>query len=104
VLPEGVTLDYLARLTSPTRYVNFMPPELLLWGEAEILAAFEARPPDLVVIVQKDTTEYGYPQFGKDYGARLYAWVRTRYRQVALFGDPPLVDGRFGIAVLERQQ
>jgi hypothetical protein len=103
VLPEGVTLDYLARLASPTRYVNFMPPELLLWGEPEILAALDANPPDLVAIVHKDTSEYGAPLFGTDYGARLYAWIRTRYRQVALFGNPPLVDRRsFGIALLER--
>ncbi len=101
VLPEGVTLDYLARLASPTRYINFMPPELLLWGEEAILAALEASPPDLVAIVHKDTSEYGYPRFGRDYGARLFAWVHARYQEVALFGDPPLVDDRFGIALLE---
>ena len=32
VLPEGVMLNYLARVENPTPYVNFMPPELIFFG------------------------------------------------------------------------
>ena len=71
VLPEGVTVNYLARRRSPTPYVNFMPPELLMYGEDAIVAALEADPPDLVALVHKSTAEYGLPLFGTHYGRRV---------------------------------
>jgi len=103
VLPEGVTLNYLARLRNPTPYFNFMPPEIVLFGEEEILDAFRASPPDLVLLVHKDTSEYGVRFFGRDYAVRLGVWIRENYRELKRFGDPPLQPGsRFGIAVLTR--
>jgi hypothetical protein len=104
VLPEGVTLNYLSRSRNPTPYFNFMPPEIILFEEARILAAFQARPPDLVFLVHKDTSEYGLRWFGRDYARQLGAWLRDGYDEVARFGDPPLRPGsRFGIAALARR-
>lgn len=101
VLPEGVTLNYLARRRTPTRFVNFMPPELALWGEDAMLAALAAHPPDAVLLVHKRTDEYGLPLFGRDYGERLLAWVRERYTSVWSDGDPPLEEGSsMGVALL----
>ena len=99
VLPEGVMLNYLLRRASPTRFVNFMPPELILWDEEQVIAALEASPPQVVALVHKDTREYGL-DFGRDYGRRLMAWIGARYQQVALYGAQPLTDGRFGVAIL----
>jgi hypothetical protein len=99
VLPEGVMLNYLLRRTSPTRFVNFMPPELILWDEEQVIAALEASPPTVVALVHKDTREYGL-DFGRDYGRLLMAWIGTHYEQVALHGAQPLTDGRFGVAIL----
>lgn len=99
VLPEGVMLNYLLRRASPTRFVNFMPPELILWDEEQVIAALEASPPQVVALVHKDTREYGL-DFGRDYGRRLMAWIGTRYEQAALYGAQPLTDGRFGVAIL----
>lgn len=105
VFPEGVTLNYLARLENPTPYINFMPPEIVLFGEERILAAFQAAPPDVVVITHKDTSEYGYKFFGVDYARQLGAWLRAEYRAVQVFGDPPLQpQSRFGAAVLVRNR
>lgn len=89
-LPEGVMVNYLARLRNPTPYVNFMPPELLFYGEEWILRAFEANPPDIVLLTHKNTSEYGLPWFGRDYGQSLMRWVMDNYAPAALFGDPPL--------------
>ena len=105
VLPEGVTLNYLARLRNPTPYFNFMPPEIELFGEEEILAAFRASPPDLVLLVHKDTSEYGVRFFGRHYARALGAWLQENYRELERFGDPPLRPGsRFGIAVFGRDR
>lgn len=104
VVPEGVMINYLARRRNPTGHVNFMPPELLIFGEERILAAFRRDPPDLVALSHKDTQEYGVGFFGQGYGELLYGWVEANYRPIALFGDPPLQPGsHFGIRLLERR-
>jgi len=103
VLPEGVMLNYLLRRRTPTRHVNFMPPELLLWGEETILAELQDQPPDFVAIVHKDTSEYGVPRFGQDYGQLLWTWIENTYERKQVFGAIPMVSSRFGIAVMERR-
>lgn len=103
VLPEGVLLNYLARVPNPTPYVNFMPPELILFGEEAWLEAFAAAPPDVVLYVHKDTSEYGYPYFGTDYAVELDAWVRATYRPIGLMGQEPLQPGTgFGVRLFAR--
>jgi hypothetical protein len=105
VLPEGVMIDYLARRVNPTGHVNFMPPELLIFGEERILEEFRAHPPDWIALTHKDTREYGVGFFGRGYGRALYAWVQRHYEPRALFGDAPLAPGsRFGIRLLERRR
>jgi drug/metabolite transporter (DMT)-like permease len=104
VFPEGVMLNFLLYARNPTSYVNFMPPEFLFFGEDRILAAFQSHPPDFVALVHKETREYGYPLFGRDYGQSLMAWVRETYAPVVLLGDEPLVPGaRFGVQILARK-
>lgn len=101
VVPEGVMLNYLARAPAPTRFVNLMPPELQVFGEATIRDALAAAPPDLVAVVHKDTAEYGVRFFGRDYARSIQAWLDPRYERVALFGKEPLTPGKgFGIALL----
>ena len=103
VLPEGVMLNYLLRRRTPARHVNFMPPELLLWGEDTILSELRQSPPDVVAIVHKDTSEYGAARFGRDYGERIWAWIENTYERKAVFGANPLASSRFGIAIMERK-
>ena len=105
VLPEGVMLNYLARRSSSTAHTNFMPPELILYGEERILADFKKSPPDYVALVHKDTTEYGFPLFGKDYGTLLYAWINANYEPVRLIGRRPLKQkNQFGIEIRRRSE
>ena len=104
VLPEGVMINYLARRVNPTGHLNFMPPELLIFGEDRILEAFRGNPPDLIALTHKDTREYGVGFFGNGYGRDLYGWVDANYEPIALFGDPPLEPGsHFGVRLLERK-
>jgi len=104
VLPEGVMVNWLTRRVNPTPYINFMPPELLLYGEGRIVEAFGAAPPDFVVLVHKDTGEYGYPLFGRDYGEALFDWIREHYVPVRRYGQPPLQPGTaFGVQLLRRR-
>jgi hypothetical protein len=103
VLPEGVMLNYLARRPTSVRHVNFMPIELVMFGEDAVLEELAASPPDLVALVHKDAAEYGARFFGHDYGERLSAWVARNYRPIAQQGAPPFVDERFGIVLGTRK-
>jgi hypothetical protein len=103
VLPEGVMVNVLARRRTSLRFVNFMPPEVLLFGEDKMLADLVAHPPDKIVLVQKDTSEYGLPYFGRGYGGGLMGWIHANYHAEALIGDLPLQPGSdFGLLVLGR--
>jgi hypothetical protein len=103
VMPEGVMINYLARRRNPTGFINFMPPEILLFGEDRMLEDFERDPPDYVALVQKRTLEYGLPYFGVDYGRDLRAFVDRHYRLVSRIGDVPFTpDTTFGITLHRR--
>jgi hypothetical protein len=105
VMPEGAMLNYLARAPNPTPYFKLMPIETKIFDEAAILRAYEARPPDILVVVHQDTREYGLGFFGVDFARSMRPWVKANYRVVQLFGDPPLeTSSEFGIAVMERNR
>jgi hypothetical protein len=82
VLPEGVMLNYLTRRAAPTEYITWMPPELYFFGEANMLAALRAAPPDWVLLVPRDFKEYGLPPFGEGYADSIANWIDANYREV----------------------
>ncbi len=102
VLPEGIMLNYQLRRRTPTQLVNFMPPELSMFEQREIIAAMEQAPPAVVVLVKRPTDIYGYPFFGEGYGEELLAWVRANYERELLVGHEPftLGWGEFGAEIL----
>lgn len=103
VMPEGVMVNYLTRRVNPTRHVNFMPPEVLMFGEERMREDLERHPPDYIAIMHRPTTEYGLPLFGKDYGASLLGWVRAHYSVVESIGNEPLQQvERYGALILRR--
>jgi hypothetical protein len=105
-LPEGVMINYLTRRDSPTRYINFMPPEALIFGEHAMAVSLAARPPAFLLLVHKDTTEYGFAAFGStpEYGGEILPWVRRNYRTVEVIGRSPAAADGFGIEILERAE
>ena len=103
VLPEGVMLNYLARRVNPTPHSNLMPPGLIVFGEDEILQTFVDDPPDFIMLVHKDTTEFGARFFGRDYGRRIFEWIHAEYEPVLVIGNPPLQDDRFGMMLMRHR-
>ena len=82
VLPEGVMLNFLTQRKNPTPYINFMPPEFILFGESNMLNAFHATPPDYIVLTNKPLEEYGFQEAGIDIGVELYQWIENNYALV----------------------
>jgi 4-amino-4-deoxy-L-arabinose transferase-like glycosyltransferase len=104
VLPEGVMLNYLSRRPLAIPHYSFTPFDFALTPEDEILREFEGSPPDLILLIHRETPEYGARSFGRDYAKELYAWVRERYQAVERFGDLPFEPGsRFGAVLMERR-
>jgi hypothetical protein len=103
VLPEGVMINYLSRRENPTPYITLMMPELLTFGEGVIQRRFEMAPPEYILLVHKDTTQYGVPYFGSDprNGQAIMEWIGRRYTPVEVIGRTPLRDGGYGIAILK---
>lgn len=105
VLPEGITLNYLSRRPTTVPVINFMMTEMIIFGEDTVTSALARRPPDYVVLVDKDTSEFGVGAFGVDprYGQRVMAWVTAHYDRVTIIGSEPLRGLGFGIEILKRR-
>jgi 4-amino-4-deoxy-L-arabinose transferase-like glycosyltransferase len=103
-VPEGIIINYLARRRTATPYVNFNPPDLLLFGEDNMIAAMNQSPPDFLFLVHKDTSEFGERFFGHDYARNLNAWIEARYVEETLpsldLGAEPFRDYHFGIRLM----
>ncbi len=88
VLPEGLAINYLARVPSPIPFHTFTPVEIA--GEEDaVVAALARRPPEAVAIVSRDMREFGSRGFGVDYGQPIVRWLAAGYRLEATWGEPP---------------
>jgi hypothetical protein len=80
VLPEGAMLNCLSGRRNSTPYCNLLPVETMIFGEDRIIKSFQAHPPNLILLVPRDVSEFGYSSFGQDYSQRLYDWINANYR------------------------
>ena len=105
-VPEGIMLNYLTRRKNPTPYVSFMVPEMRIFNEDTILKSFVKHTPDYILLVHKNTSEYGVGFFGQDsrYGKKIIEWIKRRYYPVCLFGNEPLQNNQFGIRILRKRK
>jgi hypothetical protein len=89
-VPLGSAMAFLAGLQSAGDRTGYYPPELDP-SEDRLLANLAAAPPDLVVSIRLDLSEWGSRGFGVDHGRRTWAWIRAHYEPVATFGPEQLV-------------
>ena len=103
VLPEGVILNFLSGRDNPVPYTTYGSGEVMIFGEDNILASFESDPPDFLLIVHQDGSEFGRRFFGRDYARKIWTWITAEYHCLEpLIGAPPQQDNNFGILLLER--
>jgi len=104
VLPAGVMLNYMLRRPNPTPYLRWNPPELAVFGQANMTRAVEQTMPDYIALLGVDTTEFGPHFFGDtdSFGRELLQWINQAYRPVCLLGHNWRQDGEFGIEILKR--
>ena len=103
VLPEGVMINFLARRVNPTPYFSFMPPEVLMFGEANMLQALQADSPDWIVFFNRSASEYGYTLLGQDYGEDLMSWMKSQYELQDRISDPQRLGQQFSVALIYKR-
>ena len=104
VFPEGAMVNYQLRRANPTPYFTILPPEVLMFGEATMLQAYRADPPDYIAVVKRTTREYGYTAFGKGYAESLDSWHRQHYEVVHSIIEPAFEPDYSRIFILKRRQ
>ena len=102
VIPEGIMMNYLSRVDSSVPYTCFLPANFEMYGEHKIVRDFQDHPPDYVLLVHRNTREYGPSPFGREYGRELYSWILERYHSVAGQGKDPLSDDGEGFVLMAR--
>ncbi len=103
-LPEGAMINYLTRRRNPTPYIVFMS-EIYAFGEETMAAPYRATPPDYLLLVHRETGEYGLDFFGKKkgYGLEMLQWIDANYAPVKVIGAEPLRTVDFGIKILKKK-
>jgi hypothetical protein len=104
VLPEGVMINYLTRRANPTPYVGFLSDASTFFGsEAPLVEAYRRSPPDLILLVHRDSSEHGARFFGQDYAREMMQWIEQNYEPVSLLGAPPFTSDRYGMLLFARR-
>ena len=100
VFPQGAMINYLAGRANPTPFVTLMPPEVIMFGDERITAAYEQSPPDVIVVIDTDLSEYGFKSFD-EVAPKLAGWMREKYETVR--SVPALAPELPGAHVLRRR-
>ena len=102
-LPTGTLLNFWTRHANPTPYPDFSAMMMDTIGEDRMVEAFEAAPPDFIVLLDMDTSDgHGGPgSLGQDYGLKLVQWVLSRYRPVWQVRPPGNLG--YGVIIFERR-
>ncbi len=80
MIPEGLTVNYLASIPNPIRYHTFTPAEMPTpASEVRIIAEFERGKPRFVVLTNQEAAAFGPIHFGTDYGTQLLQYLRDNY-------------------------
>lgn len=98
MLPEGTLINYLSRRENPTRYVSFLPSDMTIFGEENILAAFEASRPDYIILISRDTIEYGEHYLGQGYGYDIFSFIMNNYSDIVRIGDMGFLEKSTGMS------
>jgi hypothetical protein len=97
-------LNYLVRRPAPGPYLAYLPNAVAWRGEEAMLGSLRARPPDYVVIVSRDSREYGPATFGVDYAQATMRWLEAEYEPLGGIGPPPSQPGSsFGMRLLRHR-
>ncbi|MBE7465658.1 MAG: hypothetical protein HS116_19460 [Planctomycetes bacterium] len=89
IVPEGAALAVLAGVELPYGLYHFLPTDLSGdYAEPRLLERLEREPPDVIVRVAYDLSQFGARGFGVDYAPSCGAWIRSHYVPWQAIGPP----------------
>ncbi len=105
VLPEGLMINYLARMRSPLPYFQYYAFTTEQGKEAAIVEKLEKAPPELVALISRDLREFGIERYGQKSGEGLeiLSWVQANYVVIRRIYDDPLDPARCGAILLRHR-
>ncbi len=87
LLPELTALYFIAGMESPSRYEMINPGTLEPGKYTEMyLRELERNRPDLIILSNRRTDEYGVNYFGLDYDQEVMKWIENRYQVTGEIG------------------
>ncbi len=98
IMPEGTLVNYLSRRKNPTPYVTFLPTDMTIYGEKRMLSALEKSPPDFIILISRDTIEYGVHYLGQGYGESIYRFIMDGYSPVVRIGNLGFLERSVGMS------
>jgi hypothetical protein len=103
-IPEGLIINYLMRRPSPFNLDNITPGELTSFGEAAILDSLIKAHPKFILLIHRESKEFGVGFFGSDIrnGKMIMDWIKSHYTPVWQILNEPFKDDRFGMKMLKR--
>ncbi len=103
VFPEGIGINFLSERDNPLRYESFLPYEMDMFGEKNVISLLEKYSVDRILIAGRRTDIYGASYFGYDYAQNLKNWIEVHYSIEKVFGKMPFISEEFGIAVYKKK-
>ncbi len=100
VLPEGTMINYLSR------HKTLEPGWMRGGNEEQLLQQMRERPPDFVVLISRDLSEFGVSRFGTpgNFGYEIVKWLAENYVAADRLGGDPLKEhGPPGAIILRRK-
>jgi hypothetical protein len=104
VFPEGLTINFLSARDNPLYYYSFLPQDLAKIALSnELITELKDKQLTYIALVQRDTSEYGYPVFGRDYGRQVWDYIAKNFLLHKQFGPYPFSGGEFGVALFKNK-
>ena len=105
VVPEGVMINYLARLPSPVAQLYFFAGMTENGLERQLVTELDQHPPDWIVLISRDLREYGIQRYGERSGGGedILSWIDREYERVWSVGGDPLDYRQRGGVILRRK-
>jgi hypothetical protein len=101
VIPDAAGINYAAGRPSSVPFTELNPMALAMFGEQDVVQAFDRHPPDYILIMEVQETAFGARTFGRDYGLQLSSWIGSNYRHAGNFpaGSHPIELWKFDPAL-----
>ena len=101
--PEGVGINFFTDRATPLRHHSFLPHDIKLFGENKILLEMWAAKIDYIVILTRDTSEWGPASFGVDYAKKIRKWIDNDYVPIKQFGAKPYASNLVGMLIFKKK-